>query len=86
MISNSEWPCTDRLYLKPCICNPECGNYVLHMKADMCHVNNAPEDQFIDIASLSLSDMIDLHANVQEKIELQLKRQELIEGFHKEEN
>ena len=85
MTSNSEWPCTDRLYLTPCKCNAECGNYLLMMKGEMCHVKNAPDDQFIDIASLDLADMIDLHANVQEKIELVLKRQELKKEFRKEE-
>ena len=86
MTDKPDWPYKDRLFLTPCKCNFECGNYVLMMKGEMCHVNNAPEDQFIDIASLSLNDMIDLHANVVEKIDLELQRQELEEGFRKEAN
>ena len=77
------WDYKDRLYLSPCKCHHDCGNYVLMMKGDMTHVRNAPEDQFIDIASLSVDEMFDLHANLTEKLDIECKRMDLEETIER---
>tara|TARA_B100000131_G_scaffold307933_1_gene336711 strand:+ start:598 stop:858 length:261 start_codon:yes stop_codon:yes gene_type:complete len=76
------------LCLKPCDCREQCGNYILFVRREMAHVIDAPEGELIDIASLSVNDLYDLFFNINEILEIESARDDLINQFNstKEQN
>ena len=77
------WDYKENISLKPCDCREECGNYVLYVKGDMAHVKDAPEGEKIDIASLSVCDLYDLFFILDEILEIESARDDLINQFNK---
>jgi len=82
------WDYKENLSLKPCECREECGNYILSVKGEMAHVKDAPEGEKIDIASLSVCDLYDLFFILDEILEIESARDDLINQFNstKEQN
>ncbi len=83
MTKDKEWDHKENLYIEPCACNYNCGQYILFMKGDRTHFRNAPENEFISTASLSVGDMFDLHENLSEKLDIECQRMDLEELLDK---
>ena len=75
------WDYKENISLKPCDCGVDCGNYILFIKGEMAHVHNAPEGKQIDIASLSINDLYDLFFIVDEVLDIERAREDLIDQF-----
>ena len=67
------------MFIEPCACRYECGNHILFMKGHLTHFKGVKDDQFISTATLSVADMIDLYRNLQESIDIEIKRDDLEE-------
>ena len=86
MTNNPDLNHKENIFIEPCSCNYECGNFILFMKGDRTHFRNAPKNEFISTASLSLSDMFALSENLLERLDIECDRMELDELFREEEN
>jgi len=78
-----EWDYKENMFIEPCACHQDCGNYILCMKGNRTHFKKVPDDVFVDVATLSVSDLYDLCRIVHEQIDLQIARDELEEQFNK---
>ena len=86
MTKDDDWDYKENFCIEPCPCNHECGTYILLMKGKKTHFRNAPENEFIDTATLSVGDMFDLHRCLSEQLDIECDRMDLEKSFIKEEN
>ena len=66
----------------PCPCNADCRNYTLMVHGNQAHIKDAPPE-LIDVATLSIFDLIVLYEDIDEILKVQLKRNELEKSFNK---
>ena len=76
------WNFKENLRIEPCA-SPDCDHYILYVKGSKAHVENAPSEELINLATFNLGDIYDLYANVDEILELESKRIQLEENFKK---
>ena len=79
------WDYKQNLFLEPCLCHHECGNYILFIKGHKSHGKCNPND-FVDIASLDMEDLHDLYVNIMEKLDIENSKINLNKQFKKEKN
>ena len=61
----------------------ECDNYILYVKGERTHIRNAPIKEFIDVATLTLSDIYDLFFIADEILTLENQRKNLEKTYKK---
>ena len=69
--------------IDPCECNEQCGNYILSIKGEHAHMDNAPPDEFIDVCTLPPLAIVDLCRNCDEILDLLAFRDRLEETIKK---
>ena len=77
-----DWNYQENIAIHPCPCNAECGQYVLYIKTGKAHIKFADQGM-IDVASLDISDLYDLLANVYLILSVEDKRDELEKTYRK---
>ena len=73
----------EEVRIDPCECNHECGNYILSIKGEHVHMDNAPPDEFIDVCTLPPLAIVDLCRNCDEILDLLAFRDRLEESTKK---
>ena len=66
--------------IQPCECNVECGQYILYIHGDITHIKDAPPE-LIDVASLSVYELVALYGNINDLLKIKLKRDELERAY-----
>ena len=62
--------------IQPCECNVECGQYILYIHGDQTHIRDTPPE-LIDVATLSVFDLVELEEIINNLLEIQVKKEEL---------
>ena len=76
-LEDNDWDYKDVLKIEPCPCNQSCGNHILYIRGIQSHLRNVPDDEFVDIATLHLSDLYDLVRNCFEILDLEEIKEDL---------
>ena len=56
----NDWDYREEVRIDPCECNHDCGNYILSIKGEHVHMDNAPPDEFIDVCTLDAGSLCEL--------------------------
>ena len=78
-----DWDYRKEVRIDPCECNHDCGNYILSIKGEHAHMDNAPPDEFIDVCTLPIWVIYDLRRNCDEFLDLLMFRDKLEETIKK---
>ena len=78
-----DWDYRKEVRIDPCECNHDCGNYILSIKGEHAHMDNAPPDEFIDVCTLPPLAIVDLCRNCDEILDLLAFRDRLEETIKK---
>ena len=79
-LTKPDWDYKEQLYLEPCS-SCDCGRYILYMRGHLTYFKNGRDaenfNKFIPTATISVSDLYDLFANVCEKLDIESARDDL---------
>jgi len=82
-IQDGIWDYTKFVRIDPCMCNQECGNYILSIKGEYVHMDNAPPDEFIDVCTIPNWMLLDIGKNCSEMVNLEYRKIELEKSIKK---
>ena len=62
--------------IQPCECNVECGQYILYILGALTDFRDTPPE-LIDVASLSVFELVALYEIINDLLKIKVKRDEL---------